>query len=51
MRLALPKLRYRVINTGVVVLTGAEDEAQRLLRQFDLTAKYGPCTNITRKQR
>lgn len=26
-------------------------QAQRLLRQFDLTAKFGPCTNITRRQR
>ena len=24
---------------------------QRVLRQFDLSAKFGPCTNLTRKQR
>ena len=24
---------------------------ERVLRQFDLTAKYGPCTDVTRKQR
>ena len=26
-------------------------DSQRVLRQFDLSAKFGPCTNLTRKQR
>ncbi|DBA97516.1 TPA: DNA polymerase delta subunit 4, variant 2 [Trebouxia sp. C0004] len=32
------------------VETPAEEQAQKLLRQFDLTAKYGPCTDVSRKQ-
>lgn len=28
-----------------------EEQAQKLLRQFDLTAKYGPCTDVSRRQR
>lgn len=43
-----------VIAGGPNVASAAEstgEQTQTLLQQFDLTAKYGPCTNMTRKQR